>query len=103
ADHRRDGVNDLREAFAGIAQRLFTRPLRVLEFLRKVVGASRELNLLLAQLQEVTRASDELLVIDRAVKEVGRASLKRAQPEFALLVYGDDDHRNLATVRQRAQ
>lgn len=79
------------------------RALGVLELLRKVFSARGELNLLLAQLQEIARASHELLVIDRAVKEVGRADLERAQPEFALLVDGDHDDRDLTAVRQSAQ
>src|SRR6185503_6065040 len=103
ADHGWNGVDDLRQPFARIAQRFLARALRILELLCEVFGARGELNLLLAQLQEIARASHELLVIDRAVKEVGRAGLERAQPEFTLLVDGDDDDRDLAAVRQSAQ
>src|SRR4029078_2480500 len=59
--------------------------------------------LLLAQLQEVACAGHELLVIDRAVKEVGRAGFERAQPEFTLLVDRDHDDRDFTAVRQSAQ
>jgi hypothetical protein len=103
ADHGRNGVDDLRQPLARIAQRFLARALGILELLRKVFGARSELNLLLAQLQEVARAGHELLVIDRAVKEVGRAGLERAQPEFALLVDRDHDDRDFAAVRKSAQ
>src|SRR4029079_11050570 len=74
-----------------------------LELLRKIFGARGELNLLFAQLQQIARAGHELLVIDRAVKEVGRAGFERAQPKFALLVDRDHDDGDFAAVRQGAQ
>ena len=71
---------------------------RVLELLRQVVGAGGELDLLLAQLQQITRACDEFLVIDRAMEKIGGPGLERAQPEFTFFVDRDDDHGNLAAI-----
>jgi hypothetical protein len=101
-DDRGHGVNDLREPFARIAQRLFVRSLGVLEFPFEAVGAAGKLNLLLAQLQEVAGAREEFLVVDRAVEEVGCAGLQRAHAEFALFVDRDDDDRDFAAVGLRA-
>ena len=102
-NHGRNGIDDLCQPFARIAQRLFARPLGVLEFLGEVVGAGGELDLLLAQLQEVAGTCDKLLMVDRAVEEIGSAGLERAQPEFALLIDRDDDYGNFVAIGLRAK
>ena len=40
ADHRRNGVDDLRQPLARIAQRFLARALGILELLREVFGAA---------------------------------------------------------------
>ena len=62
-----------------------------------------EQELLLAQLEEIARAGQEFVVIDRALQEVGRARLERAQAKAALLVDRDDDGRNLGGAGQFAE
>ena len=72
-------------------QCLFARALGVLELAGQDVGPAGELDLLLAQLQQVARAGEELLVVDRTVEKIGSAGFEGAQTEFALLVNRDDD------------
>ena len=96
AHHGGHRVDHLRQTFAGIAQRLLARALAALEL-------ALEQELLLAQLQQIARAGDELVVIDRALQEIGRAGLQRAQPEAALLVDRDDDDRDLGRSGQFAE
>src|SRR5665213_3424880 len=42
-------------------------------------------------------------MVDGAIEKIGGASFERAQPEFALLVYRDDDHGDLAAIGLRAE
>src|SRR5262249_13766378 len=83
----------LRQTLARITQRLFARALAVLEL-------ALEQKLLLAQLEQIARPRDELVVIDRALEKVGGAGLQRAQAEAALLVDGEHDDRDFRQARQ---
>ena len=59
--------------------------------------------MLLAQLQKVAGAREKLLMVDRAVKEIGGAGLKRTQPEFSFLVNRNDNDGNFSTIGLRAE
>src|SRR6185437_16548323 len=66
-------------------------------------GALLELDLLVPQRQEVARAHAELVMIDRAQKEVGGPGLERLVAQVAVLVSGDDDHRYIGASRDGAE
>ena len=59
-----------------------------------------EQQLLTPELQEITRARYELLMVDRTLQKVGRARLKGVHTEGALLVNRDNDDRDFRAVRQ---
>ena len=76
---------------------------KVTELAFEVDGVARQLQLLMPQLQQIARPRDEFLMVDRAVEEIGGAGLQGTQPEFALFVDGDDDHRHFGELRPLAE
>ena len=76
ADHRRDCIDHLREPFARIAQRLFSRTLGLFKLLSKALCPDCQQHLLLPQLQQVASTRDELLMVDWTSEKIGGASFK---------------------------
>ena len=102
-DEHRQRVDHLGQALDGIADRTLARALAVCEFLSQRVGAFGEQFLMAAQREQIARAGDEFVMIDRRIQEVGGAGLERAQAVGALLVDRDDDDGNIGSALGGAQ
>jgi hypothetical protein len=84
-DEGRHRVDDLCQDFAVVALDLIARALAFEKLVGQHVGAALQQFLLLAQLQQVARAADELGMIDGAEQEVGCPCFQRGHAERPLV------------------
>jgi hypothetical protein len=102
-DHRRNGVDDLDEALAAVAQQVLARAFALLQLALQAIGAALDDLLLLAHLEQVACAGEKLVVIDRALQEIRSAGLQRADSGAALLVDRKHHHRDVDTAGNLAK
>jgi hypothetical protein len=86
-----------------MAQRVAVPLLLDRDFLLQRRGALLQHELLAAHGQEIARADAELVMIDRAQQEIGGARLERLVAEVAILIGGDDHHRDVGAGGRRAE
>ena len=103
ADHRRNGVDDLDKALAAVAQQVLARTFALLQLALQAIGAALDDLLLLAHLEQVARAGEKLVMIDRALQEIRGAGLQRADSGAALLVDRKHHHRDVDTAGNLAE